>query len=113
MPDLELFRKALREVVQNQIRDRNPPETKETYDRLRAAGHGHDESMGLLATAVLDEMNQILRSGEAFNRTRFVAGLRALPELPGSGEKPTGGAEPHPGPHGRASRHMNGPVTQD
>ena len=32
------LQKLVFEVIENQIRDNNPPETKATWDRLKAAG---------------------------------------------------------------------------
>lgn len=41
-PNPEAVRAAMSEVVETQMRDGDPPETKETYDRLIADGHDHD-----------------------------------------------------------------------
>lgn len=99
------LRKALYDVVQNQLRDRNPPETKETYDRLRSQGRSHDEAFGLLASVVLFEMNAILHDQTPFDHDRYVSALRNLPELPG-GTVPGGTGSFSPGPHQRADRSL-------
>ncbi len=44
-PDPEIARAAIFEIIENQIRDDTPPETKQTYDRLVADGHPHEETM--------------------------------------------------------------------
>jgi hypothetical protein len=82
-PDRQFARKAILDVVRNQIRLGEPPETKQTYDRLIAEGHSHEETMKLLGCVVAAEVFDILKRGEAFNQARFVAALEALPELPG------------------------------
>jgi hypothetical protein len=40
------------EVVENQIRDNDPPETRQTLDRLLAEGYTADEARRLISTAV-------------------------------------------------------------
>lgn len=72
---------ALFEVVENQIRDREPRETKETYDRLIGDGHGHDETMRLLSYVVLCETNDCRRESQPFDVERFVDALHSLPEV--------------------------------
>ena len=47
-PDPEILRGAFFEVIETQIRDRTPPETKDTYDRLRAEGYSEEEAMKLI-----------------------------------------------------------------
>jgi len=39
------LQKAILEVVENQIRENNPPETKKTLDRLLKAGYSKDDAM--------------------------------------------------------------------
>ncbi len=75
-------REAVFEVLENQMRDGTPPETRQTFDRLIAEGHSRDETMDLLASVLLFEMDQMVRAGEVFNQTRFAAALNGLPDLP-------------------------------
>ena len=81
-PDPELAREAMFEVVENQMRDGDPPETKQTYERLIGDGHSHDESMRMIACVLSNEMFHMLKGQETFDQARFVAGLDALPEMP-------------------------------
>jgi hypothetical protein len=73
---------AALEVVENQLRDDDPPETRETLDRLVGEGHTESEAKGLIAAVVLTEIVDILNSGKPFDPTRFVAALDRLPALP-------------------------------
>jgi hypothetical protein len=43
------------EVVENQLRDGNPPETKQTFDRLLAEGHDEAEARRLIGCVVVAE----------------------------------------------------------
>ena len=80
--DPELARDAMFEVVENQMRDGDPPETKQTYERLTKGGHSHDESMRMIACVLSNAMFHMLKGQEAFDQARYVAGLNALPEMP-------------------------------
>ena len=74
------IREALLQVVENQLKSLDPPETKETYDRLLSEGYSEDETRSFLAAAILYEMNTILRKREPFDRQRFAARLHGLPD---------------------------------
>ena len=74
--------KAVLDVVENQIRQLNPPATKETFDRLIREGHDQDEARRLIGCVVASEIFDILKNMEPYDETRYVAALRKLPELP-------------------------------
>ena len=73
------LRQTVLEVVENQIRDNEPPETRQTVERLMAEGYAADEARRLVATAVVVELFHIVRDKEPFNRKRFVWNLAHLP----------------------------------
>ena len=76
------LRAAFLEVVENQLRDNNPPETKETLDRLIAEGHSAEKAKDLIAQAVAVEAHLVMKTQTPFNRERFVRNLKALPQEP-------------------------------
>lgn len=69
-------------VVRNQLHANDPPETKQTYERLLAEGHAEDDVMKMLACVVVAEMYDIMNAMRPFDHARFVERLNALPELP-------------------------------
>jgi argonaute-like protein implicated in RNA metabolism and viral defense len=73
---------AIMETVNNQLRDSNPPEAKETYDRLVASGISDKEARRLIAIVLSNEMFEILKNKEPYNQQRYIAFLRKLPKLP-------------------------------
>ena len=83
-PDSGFLREAILEVITNQIRQNTPPETKQTYDRLLAEGHSHEEAMTLIGCVVVSEIYDVLQQKKPYNEERYVAALRALPQLPGN-----------------------------
>ena len=76
------LREAFLEVVDNQLRDNNPPETKLTLDRLKAEGYSAEDAKLLIAQAVAVETYVIMKTQTPFNRERFVRNLMALPQEP-------------------------------
>jgi hypothetical protein len=76
------LRHTLLEVVENQLRDGNPPETRATLDRLIAEGFSRERAVELIACVVSTEILDVLKNREPFQEARFVAGLRGLPRMP-------------------------------
>jgi hypothetical protein len=70
------------EVLDNQLRENNPPETKETYERLLAEGHSVTQTRELIASVILAEIYEILKQKQPYNQEGFVAALKRLPRLP-------------------------------
>lgn len=74
--------KAILEVVETQIRDNDPPETRRTVERLIAEGNSPKEARRLIAVVVSVEIFRMLKHRETFNRDRFVWNLNHLPDDP-------------------------------
>jgi hypothetical protein len=81
-PTNPALRRALLEVVDNQLRDGNPPETRATLERLMAEGFTREQALELIACVVSTEIFDVLKSKQPYQEARYVAGLRALPRLP-------------------------------
>jgi len=75
-------RKLILEIIDNQIRDNNPPETKQTLDRLISEGFSTEGAKDMIGYVVISEMSDMLKGEETFNEQRFVAALNRLPEMP-------------------------------
>jgi hypothetical protein len=73
---------AFMEVVDNQIRDNDPPETRETFNRLISQGISKEDAKIYIGQAVCLEIWDILRNKKAFNKERFVRNLKKLPKEP-------------------------------
>ena len=70
---------AYLEVVDNQLRDNDPPETRQTLARLKEKGYSEQDAKILIASAVVAETYWILKKSEPFNRDRFLRNLQRLP----------------------------------
>jgi hypothetical protein len=82
MANSRRVQKAILDVVDNQIRDLNPPATKQTFDRLVSEGIGEDEARRLIGCVVAGEIFNILKSEQPFDENRYITLLNQLPELP-------------------------------
>jgi len=78
-PHLKL---AILEVVNNQLKANDPPQTRKTLDRLISEGFSDDEAKRLIGCVVTSEIFDVLKKKELFNLERFVKALNDLPKLP-------------------------------
>lgn len=76
------LRAAFREVIENQIKENDPPETKATFQRLIAEGHTEKEVWQLLSTLVAIQTFEILKHKKPFDHQQYVKWLNDLPALP-------------------------------
>ena len=81
------LRAAIIEVVENQLRSNDPPQTRQTFERLIQAGHSEEEAKHLIGSVVSAEIFDVLKRQEPFNLDRFVKALDRLPTMPWEEEK--------------------------
>lgn len=77
-----LLSKAILEVVDNQLREGDPPEARLTYDRLQKEGFESDDARRLIGMVVAVEIYNVIKHRESFNRDRLVWNLHRLPLEP-------------------------------
>ena len=81
MEENPYLKSAILEVVDNQLKANDPPETRKTLKRLTVEGYSEDEAKKLIACVVTSEMFDILKKQKQFNLERFVKALNVLPKL--------------------------------
>ena len=79
--DTEL-RDQIFEVINNQIKSNDPPETKLTYDRLIALGYSDFQTKQLIGQCIAVEMFTVIKEQQPFNEARYVKNLAQLPKEP-------------------------------
>jgi len=77
----ETLRTAILEIVDNQIRNHDPPEVLATYDRLIGQGHSDEEARRLIGCAIASEVVGIVNESRKYDHRRYLAALEALPRL--------------------------------
>ncbi len=76
------LKSAILEVVDNQLQTNDPPETRQTFDRLISEGYSEEEAKELIGCVVTSEIFDVLKKKEPFNPERFAKALNGLPNLP-------------------------------
>jgi hypothetical protein len=64
---------AILEVVENQIRDGDSPETRQTLERLLAAGYSRKQTVEMIGSALVEKIWAMLHDQKPFDRARFTA----------------------------------------
>jgi hypothetical protein len=70
------------DIVDNQLRDNTPPETRQTLERLEAAGYTLEDARRLIGCVVSTEISEVLTQHRSFDEATYVAALQRLPILP-------------------------------
>lgn len=81
-PDGQRAGEALVEVVENQIRDNDPLETRTTLERLMSLGESRENAMRYIASVLSIEIFEALKNKTPYSEERYLTNLRNLPELP-------------------------------
>ena len=68
------------EIVDNQLRDNDPPETRQTFERLRGVNVSEREAKLLIASAIAVETFEVIKTKTPFDRVRFIRNLQMLPD---------------------------------
>ncbi len=77
-----IIRAAFMETVDNQLAANDPPETRQTLDRLLSEGWSEEDAKALICQCVITEVFRVGKYGEAFNQERFLYNLKNLPDEP-------------------------------
>ncbi len=73
---------AIMSIVENQLSENNPVETRETLDRLMLEGWSEENSLKLIGQCVVVELFGVMKYKAKFNEKRFIRNLKNLPKTP-------------------------------
>jgi len=76
------LRDQIFEIIKNQIKSNDPPETKITYDRLISLGYSEVETKKLIGQCVAVEIFTVIKEQKPFNEARYIKNLKQLPREP-------------------------------
>jgi Holliday junction resolvasome RuvABC DNA-binding subunit len=71
---------AVLAVVDQQMRDTTPAETRRTFQRLVALGYTPEDARRLIGNVVAQEIFAVMQREEVYNEQLYIAALRGLPE---------------------------------
>lgn len=77
MANLRL-KKLILEVVDNQLRENNPPVTKESYDKLIDAGYSVSEAKEKIGAIVIEEIYDVMKENQPYDEKRYTQALRNM-----------------------------------
>lgn len=66
------------QALENQLRDKEPKEAKQTLERLMKAGDSEDEAKTKILLVLTEEMFEVFRNKKEFNQQAYVNRLRQL-----------------------------------
>ena len=75
-------RAAMLKAIETQIRSNDPPETRQTFERLLQEGYPLEEALKLIASALMGELFGVLKNETEYDHARYIANLQRLPKLP-------------------------------
>jgi len=78
----DILKQQFLEIVDNQLEDNDPPETKQAFDRLRKEGYSDADTRALIAQCVAAEMFNVMKNNKPYDNERYVKNLSRLPEFP-------------------------------
>lgn len=77
MANLRL-KKSILEIVDNQLKANDPPCTKDTYEKLIAAGYSRSEAENKIGAVVVTEIYDILKKGKSFDEQKYQSSLEEM-----------------------------------
>lgn len=78
----EILREQIFGIIKNQLRDNDPPETKNTYDRLKKDGFDDLATRQMIGQCLAVELFDVMKFGKPYNNERYIKNLSALPKEP-------------------------------
>jgi hypothetical protein len=78
----EKLREQIFEIIKNQIKLNDPPETSLTLKRLKNAGYTEMESRMLIGQCLAVELFDVMKHLKPFDKNRYISNLAKLPEQP-------------------------------
>jgi hypothetical protein len=76
------LRRTILEIVENQLNDGDPPQTRQPLDRLMAGGMAEADAKTCIAGAVCVEIRDVLRNQKPFDRECHLRNPAELPKEP-------------------------------
>jgi len=76
------LKKAILQVVSNQLRMNDPPETRSTLYRLISEGYSKQDAKELIGAVGSAHIYEMLKEQHEFDTSKYIKDLKRLPKLP-------------------------------
>ena len=77
MANLRL-KKLVLEVVDEQLRDNNPPMVREVYDRLIEEGYSIREAKEKIGAVVIEEIYDVMKENQSYDEKRYTDAVKNM-----------------------------------
>jgi hypothetical protein len=82
MESNEILRKQIFNIIDNQVKLKNPPETGQTLERLIALGFTRLVAKQMIGQCIAVELFHVFKHQQPFNNDRYLNNLKRLPKEP-------------------------------
>jgi Holliday junction resolvasome RuvABC DNA-binding subunit len=72
------LKRTILEVVDNQLRENNPPITKNTFERLKQLGYTEQQAKEKISAILIEEIYDVMKNREVYNEERYSNKLSKL-----------------------------------
>lgn len=72
------LKKIILEVVENQLRENDPPVTRQAYQKLLDAGYSAREAKEKIGAVVLTEIYDVLKENQSYDEKRYGLALEEM-----------------------------------
>ena len=78
----EKLRNQIFEIINDQIKSNDPPETTLTYNRLINEGFNEFQTMQMIGQCVAVELFEVMKHRKPYDESRYTKNLKLLPKEP-------------------------------
>ena len=78
----DILREQIFEIIKNQLKNNDPPETKITYNRLIKAGYDDFQTRQMIGQCLAIELFEVIKNGKPYSNARYIKNLKKLPKEP-------------------------------
>lgn len=72
------LKKLILEVVNNQLKDNDPPVTKQAYEKLLGAGYSASEAKEKIGAVVLTEIYDVMKENQPYDEKKYAEALNEM-----------------------------------
>ena len=76
------LRKIIFKIIENQIRNIDPPETLKAFNKLKSQGYTEFEAKQLIGQCVAVQIYNMMKYKKPYDNERFIRNLNNLPKEP-------------------------------
>lgn len=78
----KILQEQIFEIIKNQLKENNPPDTNITYSRLIKEGFDDFHVRQMIGQCLAIELFEIIKFKKTFNNKRYIENLKKLPKEP-------------------------------